>query len=239
MQSLISCVAYMPLNTSVVHGIKIQNEVVVPSAAAERDSGTLFQVAKEAAALRAVPNFLGVVLSVGRRLVPQQPETVMYHCFWWLGDIGHSTLHEASVTGPVDYLKLGVLQKDLGQLRSIVLLEGAPTQGAPLHELLKFPEPELPGTQARVRVPAEEFTLDPPEPSGNQSFRDDEESLATTRRVTEPHSEFDSALSEISASEAFAAQLKACSDIPYEHVYNCFLNTTYKEVHTQRPSTPQ
>ena len=220
--SLVSCAALMPINTSIVHGLFTRNGVVLPSAAAERDSGILFGLGKDAAHARGIPNYIGVVLMSGKRFA-MQADVKAYHCSWWTGDASTAILHEATVTHQVDFVNLGVTLAELSKLRAIVFLEGEPSNGPPLHELLRFTEPEPPLSEGRVRVPESDLsnratvgtstrTAQPhsQDPDNTTVGVDD---IGTTRAPTEARSEFDATLANLSASEMFSLELRGINTV--------------------------
>ena len=207
----------MPINTSIVHGLYYKNNVVLPSAAAARDSGILFGLGKESAHARGIPHYLGVILISGKRFA-MQADVQAYHCSWWTGDASTAILHEATVTHQVDFINLGVTLAELSKLRAIVFMEGKPSTGPPLHELLRFAELEPPSSEGRVRVLDSDIsnratlgtstrTAQPqgPAPDSETVGIDD---IGTTRAPTEAKSEFDDTLLNLSASELFSLQLR-------------------------------
>ena len=229
----------MPINTSITHGITVQNDVVLASSAAQRDEGVLFRLGKEAANVRAIPQFVGVVLSSGKRFVSSHPGVATYHCFWWTGDATTATLHQAS-TSHVDFIALGVDVKTISQLRSIILLEGEPTLGPPLHELLKLPEPEPLPIEGRVRIREADFPQQPmyrhdtrmtPQNSDlNETIRVDD--IGSTRGPSESkehRSEHEDALLHLSKSELFALQLSKCDDIRPQDTLFLAVHASYQD----------
>ena len=155
--TLVSVTCSLPPTTHHVHGISNRNGVIKLSDAAVRDSAILFNLGKATAAARAIPNYLGLIIASGCRFISSQPTVLRNHVFWWIGDPTTATLHQATVDGgkQIDFIHgLEVKLKDMSKLHAIVLLEGSPTHGPPLHELLKLPEPEEVSTvnPARVRI---------------------------------------------------------------------------------------
>ena len=225
--SLVSCVALQPINTSILHGITLRKGVVIPSGAAERDAGTLFALGKDAAIIRSIDNYIGLILLAGKRHATQQAGVKAYHCSWWVGDSTTAILHSATVTHHVDFVNLGVTLAELSQLRAVILLEGEATAGPPLHELLKFPEPEPPSFEGRVRIRDPDLQTSglAPRTSQPQSVLDEDtvlgDDLGTTLAPSvdhEPQSEFESTLANLSSSEILALELRriTCGEIVHE-----------------------
>ena len=224
--SLVSCAALMPINTSIVHGLYTRNGVVLPSAAAGRDSGVLFGLGKDAAHSRGIPNYVGVVLISGKRFA-MQSNVKAYHCSWWIGDASSAILHEAIVTHQVDFVNLGVTLAEMSMLRAIVFLEDEPSVGPPLHELLRFTEPEPPSPEGRVRVQESDIsnhaTMGTSTRTAQPHSQDPDnetlgvDNIGTTRAHTEAQSEFDATLANLSASELFSMKLRGVDTADLYH----------------------
>ena len=228
--SLVSCTALMPLNTTIVHGLYTKDNVVLPSAAAARDSGVLFSLGKDAAHARGISNYIGVVLIAGKRFTMQSTAKA-YHCYWWTGDATTATLHEAIVTHQVDFISLGVKLVELSQLRAVVFLEGEAPSGPPLHELLRFAELEPPSSEGRVRNPTLDIsnhaTVGTSTRSAQLPSLDPDNStigvdnLGTTRAPTEIRSEFDDTINAAIDSDETWIAISRCRNLKnhsfYEH----------------------
>ena len=163
-EALVSVASSLPVTNQVIHGVINRKGVIGPTEAAARDNCVLFNLGKQTAGLRGIPNYLGTIIVAGRRQVSTPPGVKCFHIFWWTGDTT-STLNQASVEGgkTIDFvLGLHVPQADVFHLRAVVLMEGPPVLGPPMHELLKLPEPEEPLTNpARVRIPIVQPAIQP------------------------------------------------------------------------------
>ena len=213
--TLVSVVATMPIGRSVVHGISVKNSTLQPSAAAQRDFCVLYNLGKEAAKARAIPNYLGFDLVSGKRHAAQQPGVQSYHCFWWIGDASTAVLHHANVLHQVDFISLGVQLQELSSLRALVFFEGHAQAGPPLHELLQFQPDDMvfsePAQPARVRLPFPAIRTSPVSSELPATIVVDD--TVTTRAV----SLADADDQPLSASEIFAMQLRGITPAEMRH----------------------
>ena len=164
--ALVSVASALPPTAQQIHGVANRKGVIMLSDAAIRDSAIIFNLGKATAAARAIPNYMGVMLAAGRRQLNSQPGVREYHVFWWIGNSTTATLFQANIDASkqIDFVTgLEVDMKDIVNLHCVVIFEGPPVHGPPLHELLKLPEPEDPPPMnpGRVRIPAESFPKQP------------------------------------------------------------------------------
>ena len=178
--ALVSCASSMPPCSQVIHGIVNKNGVLYPTEPAIRDSCVLYHLGRHAASNLGISNFIGFILACGRRQINGQGRVKCFHVYWWTGDAVETTLHHATVEGgkSIDFVNgFGIAKHEVIHLKCILFLEGFPTHGPPLHELLKLPEPEEPKPQTgRVRFP---LSNEDSTPSPNK--QDHESEIASTK----------------------------------------------------------
>ena len=215
-QTLVSVAASMPVGTQLLHALEYRQGHVVSSEHARRDGHQIFDLGRHWASDRQIPNYVGVILSAGKRYTTQQKNVSAFHAMWWFDDVKKAAMQHSVFEGDqsIDWIQEGIEHSQLCHLRVIVLLEGSAVSGPPLLQLLNASsplEPAIPFEQvATGRVRDHPIEL----PIVSQAH-----SAATTRvasvdgepwnRATQFDSEgFDINLPENQHSEMFVALIR-------------------------------
>ena len=138
-QPLVSIVAGLPVGELMLHAVILRQNHVQSSQAALRDGHQIFNLGKQWAHSRGIVNYVGLILSSGRRYIQQHAGVCRVHATFWLGNLADATMQYAVLEGDktIDWFKHGIAPDQLHHLRVMLLLEGNETAGPPLTELLK------------------------------------------------------------------------------------------------------
>ena len=133
--TLLSVAMNLSVNAQQVHAITLQGNKIHASEHLKQDGGAVFNLGKQFAIERNIPNYQGIILSCGRSHVQIMQGVRRNHIFSWTGD-GTSEIVESVHDKMVNWISHGISHKDLSRHRFISILEGHSTGETSLSDML-------------------------------------------------------------------------------------------------------
>ena len=134
--SIQSVVMSMKNGHQQIHAVTLHDKKLVQSPAMIQDGSAIFNLGRQLAAERKIDNYQGLILSVGRSVLPVLEGVKSNHVLSWTGDTT-SQLIESTHSKIVNWEQHGVEPASLRNHHVIAILESHPTGGETLTDMLQ------------------------------------------------------------------------------------------------------